>query len=508
MPARTGMEAAMVMNVIRSWLLLALASTGAVTLASEEAGGASRTNVLFVIADDLRPWLASYGFPKAVTPHLDRLAAEGMVFDRAYVQQAWCSPSRTSVFSGRRPDVTRVYDLVTHFRDTLPEAVTLPQYFRSRGYVTARLGKVFHEGMDDPASWSVPEPAGLPKGGTYFYGTKENVEYAANNRAKPRYASPTEKGPDTPGLYPDDLLTAEAVAFLRAHRDDPFFLALGFYKPHLPFTAPQRHWDLYDRREMAPRGPAALPAGAPACAFLASTELDNYRGLTALAGAPLPDEVAAELIHGYLACVSFIDEQVGRLMAALDELGLRQNTVVVFWGDHGWKLGEYGQWSKNSNFEVDTRVPLVVAGPGIRRGVRTAAIVESLDLYPTLAELAGLPVPPEIEGRSFSALLRGDRETHKDAAYSQVIRNDRRGYTTYALATEMGQSVRTARFRFVRWLRRGEHAPFAFELYDHENDPGETVNVAGRVGFAAARQELEALVDGTFLAPFVSSPRR
>lgn len=487
---------------LRRWAALAFALWAAVTSAAGPEGSAPRTNVVFVIADDLRPWLASYGVSRAITPHLDRLAAEGMAFERAYVQQAWCSPSRTSVLTGLRPDRTRVYDLVTHFRENAPQAVTLPQYFRNHGWATARLGKVFHGDMDDPRSWSVPEPAGLPPDGTYFYGTPENVAYAANNRAKPGYAAPTEAGANDAGLYPDERITGAAVDFLRKHRDDPFFLAVGYHKPHLPFTAPARFWDLYDGMDFAPIGPAAPPAGAPESAFLSWAEHNNYRGLGDFEDRPLPPDVAADLIRGYYACVSFIDEQVGRLLATLEELGLRERTLIVFWGDHGWKLGEYGRWSKNTNFEVDTRVPLIVAGPGVRSGARSAAIVETLDLYPTLADLAGLPAPSGLDGRSFAPLLRGQRETHKAAAFSQLIRNDRRTYTSYALATEMGQAVRTERFRFVRWLRKGEEVPFAFELYDHANDPGETVNVADRPEHAGAIEALAALVDQVFLPPF------
>lgn len=483
-----------------------LASVLVLTLIAS-ADAAARRNVLFITADDLRPWLAAYGHPLAQTPHLDRLAASGVRFERAYVQQAWCAPSRTSVLTGLRPDTTRVYDLETHFRANVPDVVTLPQHFRRHGYATAAFGKVYHESMDDAPSWSNPRSdLSLPGGtfgGTFFYGTAENVAAAAQNRARPGYAAPTEKGPDDPNLYPDERITTAAIEFLRTREHTPFFLAVGFYKPHLPFTAPTRHWDRYRREDLKVTGPLTPPAGAPASAFLARAEHHNYTGLAGYVDKPVPPDTAAELIHGYLACISFIDEQVGRLLDALDELKLADNTIVVFWGDHGFKLGEYGQWSKNSNLEIDTRVPLLVAGPGVQRGVRTEALTETLDLYPTLAELTALPAPRGVEGRSFAALLRGERTDHKRAAFSQIIRNAERTYTTYARAMEMGQAVRTDRYRFVRWWRRSEPArPFAFELYDHTRDPGETVNVADQPRYTAAIEELNALLDRTMPTPF------
>lgn len=461
----------------------------------------TRRNVIVITADDLRPWLGCYGAMFARTPHLDRLAAQGARFERAFVQQAWCAPSRTSFFTGLRPDTTRVYDLETHFRARVPDAVTLPQLFKQHGYATAAFGKVFHETHDDPLSWSVAPKGRGEHGGSRAYALAENREQAA---ARKGYAAPTEIGPADDEAYPDGRLTTDAIRFLEEHQGQPFFLNVGFFKPHLPFAAPARYWEHYRRDDMARFAYSEPPEGAPVQAFLFRTELHNYLGVPgpAEARALLP-EAAIDLVHGYLACIAFVDAQVGRLMAALDRLGLTENTIVVFWGDHGWKLGEFGQWSKNSVYDVDTRVPLLLHGPGIRRGVVSDSIVELIDVYPTLADLAGIPVPRDLDGASFVQLLDHSKTGHKGAAFSQVIRNDARGYTTYEGATWMGQSVRTQDYRFVRWVHRDDKRPQQLELYDLRDGAMERVNLAGNPAFADTVRELGAKLDSNFSAPFV-----
>jgi iduronate 2-sulfatase len=486
------------MRSLRS-LALPLLAAGALTAGAAEP--APHLNLLVITADDLRPWLGSYGASWAHTPALDRLAAEGAVFERAFVPVAWCAPARTAVLTGLRPDTTRVYDIETHFRTTTPEAVTLPQYFRQHGYVTASLGKVFHESLDDPPSWSRPSWWPSFTTNSRAYATAANLALAAQHW---RYARPTEIGPDDDDAYPDGQVARAATTFIAEHRDQPFFLNVGFYKPHLPFTAPARYWTLVDGAAPPPPPPDRPPEGAPPEAFLAWAEHHNYVGVPRKpAPAPLPPELADELVRGYLACIAYVDAQVGRVLDALDEAGLRERTLIVFWGDHGWKLGDYGQWSKNTNYDVDTRVPLLMAGPGITRGRRTAALVEVMDLYPTLTELAGLPAPPGLDARSFAAVARGVADTYTDAAFSQLVRNDTRSYTTYANATVMGQSIRTADHRLVRWLRRGrDPQPFALELYDHRDDPGETINRAADPAQARTVADLLRRLDDHFRPPF------
>ena len=457
-------------------------------------------NVLFIVADDLRPLVSAYGAAGIHTPHIDRLAESGFIFRRAYVQQAWCSPSRTSVLTGLRPDRTRVYDLVTHFRTTAPEAVTLPQYFRKHGYFTAAVGKVFHRGLDDARSWSVPTWEPAVDDPLKHYVLPENM--ALLSVAKRGYATPTEAADVPDEVYPDGQITSRAIELLSTRGNQPFFLAVGFYKPHLPFNAPRRYWDLDAPDDVDVPAAQGPPVGAPPYAFLKWAEHTNYTGVPQRPnGTSQPDSIARSLIHGYYACVSYIDAQVGRLLDALEREGLADNTIVVFWGDHGWKLGEYDTWSKHTNYEVDTRVPLIIRSPHRPGGTGSDAVVELLDLYPTLVEMAGLPAAEGVQGVSLVPLIEGQPMPAKTAAYSQFIRNEERTYTTYAEAVMMGQAVRTERYRLVRWIDRAG-AQQALELYDHRHDPHETVNVAAEGQYQATVQQLRETLDHTFDAPF------
>lgn len=439
---------------------------------------AARPNVLFIPVDDLRPDLGAYGNLRAKTPHLDRLAREGVVFERAYCQQAVCSPSRTSLLTGLRPDSTRVYDLETHFRHTVPRVVTLPQHFKDHGYETVGLGKIYHGGLDDPRSWSVPHRG--PK--ARMYQLPENLRLIAEKKARlekegvakqaisRRARGPAFEAADVADdAYPDGELAEMGVAALRdlAAKGKPFFLAVGFLKPHLPFNAPKRYWDLHDRSGIRLPENGSAPRNAPSFALTDFGELRSYDAIPARGA--VPEETARSLIHGYHACVSYVDAQIGRLLAELERLGLRKDTVVIVWGDHGWKLGEHGSWCKHTNFELDTRSTLIVSAPAAAgNGRGTRALVEFVDIYPTLCELAGLPLPDHIEGRSFAPLLADPVREWKRAAFSQ-----------YPRGKVMGHSMRTDRYRLTLWR---ESAPgrrtAAVELYDHVEDPGENVNIA------------------------------
>ncbi|MBN2449001.1 MAG: sulfatase [Lentisphaeria bacterium] len=459
-------------------------------------------NVLFLAVDDLRSQMGCYGQTWMSTPNLDRLAATGFVFTRAYCQQAVCNPSRASLLTGCRPDTTGVTDLKTHFRAALPAVVTLPQLFRQHGYLVRGMGKIFHRGLNDPASWSVPwQSRGIgpeipvDHAGDFF--TPEGVawmrtaaaEAAAAGRRKAK-ALPWES-PDVPDDYMEDgrlaNLAVEALGEMR-ERGQPFFLAVGFHKPHLPFTVPRRYHALY-APERIPLAPNPLPPrDVPACALSNWVELRGYHGIPDTG--PLSDELARQAVHHYCACVSYVDAQIGRVVDALGRLGLRDTTVIVLWGDHGWKLGEHGEWCKHTNFETDTNAPLIVSIPGRRgAGQRTAALVEFVDIYPSLAELCGLPLPAHLEGTSFVPLLHAPDRAWKRAAFSQYPRS------TEEFGRLMGYSMRTPRYRFTQWKKVGGGEVVGLELYDHDTDPGETVNIAGLPASAARIRELTAMAD-------------
>ena len=456
--------------------------------AALRAAEPARPNVLFLVSDDLRPELGCYGNTVIKSPNIDRLAGRGMVFDRAYCQQAVCSPSRTSVMTGMRPDTTKVWDLNTHFRKALPDAVTLGQHFKDHGYFTQEMGKIYHSGFDDPASWSAPIKGGAAPDADDVPAKKPGAGKKKKTAAAPA-SEPTEKGTGNltktdrgPAFRATDedangggegALADEAVAALRKFKagTQPFFLAVGFHKPHLPFSVPKTYWDLYDPSKIPLAANSFLPKGAPEYAMADKNELWGYSDVPDVSH--LPDDYARQLKHGYYAAVSYMDAQLGRVLDELDKLGLRENTIVILWGDHGWKLGEHDRWAKHSNVENDARAPLIISVPGMKAvGQKTDALVEFVDMYPTLAELAGLPLPDKLEGTSFKPLLDDPQRTWKSAAFSQYPR-------TVKGKKLMGYSMRTDRYRFTRWVDREDHSKVnAVELYDHETDPEENSNIA------------------------------
>ncbi len=453
-----------------------------------------RLNVLFVAVDDLRPELGCYGNALVKSPHIDRLAARGTVFNRAYCQQAVCSPSRSSLMTGRRPDSTKVYDLETHFRKALPDVVTLPQHFKAHGYHAQGFGKIYHGGYDDPPSWSVPhqtskKPGFGPEGQALLQRLRDEAKKAGKDltqRANQPRGLPWE-APDVGDSELADGGTADlAIEALRALKDKPFFLAVGFLKPHLPFVAPKKYWDLYKESDFALPKNAAPPKDAPKYAPSNWGELRAYHGMPK--SGPVTDEQARKLIHGYYACVSYMDAQLGRILDELERLGLREKTAVVLWGDHGWYLGEHGAWCKHTNYEYATRAPLLVSAPGQKAaGRRTDALVEFVDIYPSLAEICGLPAPEGSEGTSFAPLLDDPARTWKRAAFSQYPRS------VPGVGRAMGYSVRTDRWRLVEWAVPDKQYR-EFELYDHGKDPNEDVNVAALPENAAVVKELAEIL--------------
>ena len=429
-------------------------------------------NVLIISIDDLRPELNCYGEEYIKSPNIDALASAGVVFDRAYCQQALCGPSRISMMSGMYPYTTGISDLWTPLTKAIPNAMSMPRYFKERGYQTFSFGKVYHHNRDDKRSWSHLAPKNTVK-----YANQETLEgiKQRTEEGKRKGVSVDElrilgKGPATEmadvddDAYPDGRVANQAVDALRANRDQPFFMCVGFAKPHLPFAAPNRYWDLYQRDQFSVPD-RTLPEDAPALAFTIWGELRGYRGMPK--EGHLSDAQTRELKHGYAACVSFADAQVGKLLAELDRLGLRENTIVVLWGDHGYKLGDYGAWCKHTNLELDTRVPFIVSAPGFAKGKHSESLVEIVDIFPTLAKLTGGEIPKSCEGKSLDPLLTDPAKKFRPYALSMYPR----GRTT-------GFSLRTDRWRYTEWINSETKEIKFRELYDHRDSPVATRNLA------------------------------
>jgi iduronate 2-sulfatase len=449
------------------------------------AQGAERLarNVLFIAVDDLRPELSVYG-KNVITPNIERLAGAGTVFESAYCQQALCMPSRASLLTGRRPDTTKVYAFDRDFRDTLANVVTLPEHFKRHGYHTQAFGKIFHK--DDRQSWSVP----LWRSKRPQYHTKKGKQvlkwikddfrritftwHLGDDIIKTkRMGGLPWEDPNVPdnalreGDMTDHII--KTLGELTAkEQTKPFFLAVGYHKPHLPFIAPKKYFDLYDRETLTLADNPFPPKDVPQCAMYNWNDLRHYYGIPKVG--PVSQEHARDLIHAYYACVTYVDAQIGRLLDELDKHNFREKTTVILWGDHGWQLGEHGMWDKHSNFETSTHAPLIISVPG-QKSARTDALVEFVDIYPSLCEICGLPRPNGLEGTSFVPLIENPRRRWKRAAFSQhprVIPGYGRG---------MGRSMRTRRYRFTEWSVPGTKF-HAIELYDHQTDPKENVNLA------------------------------
>ncbi|WP_231954353.1 sulfatase [Pirellulimonas nuda] len=434
--------------------------------------------MLFFV-DDLRPELGCYGQHDIKSPNIDALALGGVLFERAYCQQAICAPSRASMMAGQYPDTLGIYDLWSPLRRTVPGVMSMPRYFHERGYETSSFGKVYHHHSDDREYWSkLPDVPGViyanPQ--TLRSITRRHREARAKGLTKLALSSAT-KGPPCEAAdveddaYRDGAVAQQAIDALRSC-DSPFFMCVGFAKPHLPFSAPQHYWDLY-RREDFHTPDRDVPKASPDIAFTNWGELRSYEGMPE--EGPLSDAQTCELMHGYAACVSYADAQVGRVLAELDRLGLRDGTIVVLWGDHGYKLGEYGLWCKHTNLELDAHVPLIVSAPGYAKGERAQGLVEMIDVFPTLAALTNGSAPASCEGRSLEPMLKDPRTTIRPYARSQ-----------YPRGSTMGYSLRTDRWRYTEWVASPSKSIVARELYDHRDSQTPGRNLADEPG----RQEL------------------
>jgi len=499
----------------------------------------NKPNILFIAIDDLKPILGCYGNTMVKTPNIDRLAKMGTVFMSNYVQQAVCGPTRASLMTGKRPDYTKVWDLKTRMRDINPDILSLPQHLITQGYSTQGIGKVYDprcvdKELDKP-SWSVPyyktnnkyfgsfeEPAEgryqLPE--TKALAEKYIKEALDNGKTKAEAndyvqtkIKPSVESADVPDYaYTDGANTLQAKDMLiqLSKSNQPFFFAVGLAKPHLPFVAPKKYWDLYKRENMPLAKFQEQNKNPVSVAYHNAGEMRGYTDIPPLTsftdqkpyGITLPVDKQKELIHGYYAAISYTDANVGKLLDALDSLGLTKNTIIVLWGDHGWHLGDHNLWCKHTNFEEATRAPLIIAAPGFKPS-KTSSQTEHIDIFPTLCDLAGVNIPAILDGKSLVPIMKNPAASVKEYSVSQYPRsnataeNERLGY---ADANAMGYSIRTKQYRYTMWMSNGFRSSKPFdskliigtELYDYKKDPLETVNVANEKKYAAVSKQMNA----------------
>ena len=455
---------------------------------SEDQKGYQKVNILFIAVDDLRPALGCYGDPLAITPNIDRLSKQGVVFGRAYTQAPSCAPSRTSMLTGLRPDELKVTNHATHFRDTRPDVVTLPQIFKKNGYETMSIGKIFHfsKGFNDTVSWTRPE--------LYVTGIKREQYVLSENRTVGKAAS-TETADVHDTAYWDGKITNEAINFLNEMKDIDrnFFLGVGFLKPHLPFSAPKKYWDLHDPVDFQYIQNRDRPENAPEIAFHKWQELRGYSDIPSTGSLTVEKEM--QLRHGYYACVSYVDAQIGKILYVLDELGLRKNTIIVLWGDHGYHLGEQDLWCKSTNFELSARVPVIISAPGTgKSGVSCDAIIESVDLYPTLIDLCGIHPIGDLSGSSLVPLLKNPSCEWKNIAFNQFARPYSAAIGGGQPVSHMGYSVRTESWRFTAWYNVNTGSFEYPELYSLQEQVIPSENLAGKSEYADTESRLLELV--------------
>jgi arylsulfatase A-like enzyme len=492
----------------------------------------SKPNIVFIAVDDLKPEIGAYGNKIVKTPNIDRLAKMSTVFMRNYCQQAVCGPTRASLMTGLRPDVTKIWDLKTQMRDMNPDILTLPQYLISQGYTTVGTGKIFHPSSAikkiDPISWNDTYLVAKPSDYAYGFGAPANGQYQKPatkllftvKRKKEIKADdddeiPTSiKGPSIECIdVPDNAYEDGVIALLAKDKmiqlsklNKPYFMAVGFHKPHLPFVAPKKYWDLYDRASLPLAEFREHAKDAPEIAYHKSGELRNYTDIPEFATSEgtdahiyLKEDKQKELIHGYYASVSYMDAQVGILLNTLDSLGTLNNTVIVLWGDHGWHLGDHDLWEKHTNLEQATRAPLIIAAPGYKSG-KTNSLSEHLDIFPTICDLANVPIPSQLQGKSLKPLMQNNKSQVKHFSVSQYPRNlnkvefKKTGFSNNKL---MGYSLRTEKYRYTIWMNDfTTTAPFsankiyAQELYDLSKDPLEKMNVLNMKNYKKTADQL------------------
>ena len=449
-----------------------------------------RPNILFIAVDDLRPAMGCYGDQVAITPNMDRLADNGLLFNQAYCQVAVCNPSRASLMTGQRPDKLGVWTLPIHFREAQPEAVTMPQWFRKFGYTAVSHGKIYHNPTPDPQSWSEPIRKSPTLPSPYPEGTREIVKAAKDELPKKDWRKTSLRRPSTaaPNLPDNKVLdgarTDMAIEDLRrlGKQDKPFFLAMGYIRPHLAWVAPKKYWDMHDPAKLPVVTDPKITANTPKFALHNNSELSHYVDLINMPK-PWDDETlsiekARHMVHGYYACVSYVDAQIGRLLDALEEEGLADNTIVVLWSDHGWKLGEYRGWGKMTNYEIDARVPMIISAPGMNAqlpmaGKQTEQLAELLDLFPTLCEMVDIETPDFIDGKSLVPMMKDPAAKVHEHSVSQYYRRNEGNPV-------MGYSIRTMTHRMIEWREFKTGKLVTRELYDHQTEHSETENLIGK----------------------------
>lgn len=486
-----------------------------------------KKNILFIAVDDLKPLLNAYGYKEMKTPNFDRLAKSGVIFQNAEVQQAVCGPSRASVMTGTYPDRSKVWDLHTDFREAAPELISMPEYLISQGYETSAIGKIYHKGSTAPGhdgkSWSIPhiQPENFdPKYGEPAFGYYQSQEtknqmvtlmkeaadkgmnkpMAQRNYAFKRLKPSTESADVSDEAYQDGIYTVAALKQLQtlSKGSKPFFLAVGFQRPHLPFVAPKKYWDLYNRNAIKLAENQNLIDGAPNFAYHSFGELRAFSDIDddLKIGERIPEDKQRELIHGYMASISYIDAQLGKLLDELDRLNLTNNTVIVLWGDHGYHLGDHTLWNKHSNFEQATRIPFMFSGPGIAKDVKVSNPVELVDVFPTLFELCNVSPSAQMDGKSLVTLLDSNPKNNIDATFA-LSQFPRQG-------DKMGYTIRTDKYRYTEWHanKYNTEKPYdkanvvAVELYDFEKDPTEQKNHAQEASYASVVKELQSKLEG------------
>ncbi|MCG8583404.1 MAG: sulfatase [Pirellulales bacterium] len=479
-----------------------------VSTTPEAQAQTQKPNVLLIIVDDLGPMLRCYGDSKAITPHIDELAAKGILFRDHYCQTAICAPSRQSMLTGLRPDRIGTYDLDDRFREKMPGSLTLPEYFKKEGYRTLSLGKVFHNGTNDQQSWS--EPAWWP---VYPFHEYINQEALGVLKKEKRRLAKIDKAyipENLPGnltswgkkreswqsadiadeYLADGKIARKATAVLREAGEQPFFLAVGFLKPHLPLVAPQKYFDQHPREKFVRPATSSFPRGSPTIASTGSKELRGFTDI--LTQGELTAEKKIELIRAYYACVSFVDAQIGKIIQALKTNNLEKNTIIVLWGDHGFSLGENDLWGKRTNFEAATHSPLIMVAPqGKFSGRVVKKLVESVDIFPTLCSLAGLSPPHGLAGEDLIPQIQKKKEGKK-AVFSQISRGIHPS-GPHENISAMGYSVRTKRYRYTQW-KKSNGEVLDHEFYDYDQK-GENINVVDSPAYRQIIHEMKKLVE-------------
>ncbi len=448
-------------------MLRAICISTFVALGVPIAHSAEKPNILFIAVDDLRPELNCYGAKHIQSPHIDKLASRGVQFTKAYTSVATCGASRASLFTSVRPTPNRFLKHTAVAQEQVPWATTMNGQFKEHGYETISLGKIYHNRKDSIDGWT--KTPWFPKGPNHL-----------NTVVKKEERGPSTESADVPdNRYKDGMIADKAVSELQRlakKKDQPFFLAVGFLKPHLPFSAPKKYWDLYPEDSIKLPDNYNIPKNAPKESGHSWGELRQYSDIPKKGA--MPKEKALELIRGYYACVSYTDAQVGKVLAELDRLKLTDNTIIVLWGDHGWNLGDHTYWCKHSVFESSLHIPLILQVPDHAAGASSAALTESVDIFPTLCELTGVPIPKTAEGTSFAKILKAPNTASNDTAYSRY---------------GIGESIRTDRYRYSEYVRKGK--VLSTMLYDHQSDPLENTNIANDPAQAENIKKLKSLLE-------------